>query len=117
MFKEQLKRFNTTSLKPNSQPRINHMLPSTLTATSNNSSYSVTNHSRFLERSSNIKCERCYYLLIQLIFYGIIIMIIYLQFGQINNKQTRILSILNSNHNVILNQDLQNRPSNHNQSV
>ncbi|UJR09571.1 hypothetical protein I4U23_013806 [Adineta vaga] len=82
------------------------MLPSTLTATPNNSTFSG---------SSNITRERCYFLFIQLVLYSIIMMIIYIQFEQVKDKQTKILSILNSTHNVTFNQESQNRLSNQNQ--
>ncbi|CAF1499970.1 unnamed protein product [Adineta ricciae] len=91
------------------------MLPATpTTITTNNSQFSITNYTRFLRRTSKITRERCYLLLIQLLFYTIVIIIIYVRFGQINARQIRILSILNPNHNSTLHQESHNRPSHHN---
>ena len=116
MFKERFKRFNSTSLKPSSRFQRNHMLPATpTTITTNNSKFSITNYARFLQRTSKITRERCYLLLIQLLFYTIVIIIIYVRFGQINARQIRILSILNPNHNSTLHQESHNRPNHHNQ--
>jgi hypothetical protein len=84
------------------------MLPSATTATDN------VNLRRFTQTASNITNDRCYFLLIHLFFYIIILIIVYVRLEQFNNKQEKILSTLNSNHNLNFHHDSQNQLLNHN---
>jgi len=90
------------------------MLPSTTTTTTDDAKFSCVNLRNFRRRASNIKVERTYFLLIHLFLYIIIFIIICIQYGQLNNKQEKILSVLNSNHNLTFHQQFQSRLLNHN---
>ncbi|CAF3569185.1 unnamed protein product [Rotaria sordida] len=120
MFKEeQLKRLNSSPLKPNTdiQIVINRldMLPTT-TATSsstrtksNHAKLSFLNVQRLTRMPSNKTIERCCFLLIHLLFYVIIITIIYIRLEQFTNKQEKIFLALSSNDNLTLHETLQRR--------
>ncbi len=78
------------------------MSPPTITRRDNSNS-SLGNFQRF----TSTTIDRCFFLLIYLIFYMIILIIIYVRFEQFNSKHDKILATLNltvqsefSNHNI-----------------
>ncbi|CAF1497064.1 unnamed protein product, partial [Rotaria sordida] len=74
------------------------MLPHTTTRIDN----SNVNFQRYTSTMSNTTIGRCYFLLIHLFFYMIILIIIYIQLEHFNTKQDEILAVLNSYHNQTL---------------
>lgn len=85
------------------------MSPPTATPVNN------SNRRRFMRSSSNITIDRCYFLLIHLIFYIIIFTMIYVRLGQFNDTQEKILDTLNPNPNLTFHQESQSRLVNHDQ--
>jgi hypothetical protein len=112
MFKEPHRRLNSTSLKSNSRSQVIHMLPTT--TTTDDAKFSCVNLRSFTRKASNITVERSYFLLIHLFLYIIIFIIICIRYGQLNNKQEKILAVLNSNHNLTFHQQYPTRLLNHN---
>jgi hypothetical protein len=72
-----------------------------------NSSSSLENFQQLTRRRPNTTIDRCFFLLVHLVFYVIILIIVYVRLGQFNSKHDKILVALNlttppesSNHNV-----------------
>ena len=69
------------------------MSPPTITR-GDNSNTSLGNFQR-LTRRPNTTIDRCFFLLVHLVFYVIILIIVYVRLGQFNRKHDRILVALN----------------------
>jgi hypothetical protein len=63
------------------------------------------NFQRFIS-TSNTTIDRCFFLLIHLLLYIIILIIIYVRLGQFNSKHEKILAALNSNQNLTIQPEL-----------
>lgn len=108
MFKErEHKQLNSSPLKPNSDIQIVvnrlDMLPTNTTPPTrtkhNHAKFPLLNVERLSQMPSKITIERCFFLLIHLLFYVIILTIVYVRLEQFSNKQERLLLALNSNDN------------------
>ena len=89
------------------------LLPTTTTM--DNTNVPLVNLRRCASTMPHTTSERCYFLLIHLVFYIIIIIIVYIRLEKFNDKQEAILSIVNSNHNRTIHHELHNQLLNHKQ--
>lgn len=80
------------------------MLPLTTRA----NEHSLVNIRQYDSKVPHRGSQRCYFFLIHLVFYIIILIIIYMRLGQVNYKQEIILNAIKSNHNRVLHQDVHN---------
>lgn len=92
----------------NTQDYTIQILPTT-TVTINNSNTSFSNMRRILPKIHDITIDRCCPLFIHLLFYIIIVGFIYIQLGKFNNRQERLLNMINVKYNLTNLNDIENQ--------
>jgi hypothetical protein len=80
-----------------------------------NSNIALVNRRRFKQITTYTTVDRCFFLIIHVLFYTIIMILIYVRLRQFNNTQEKIIAALNLHPNLTGHHEFSSRLVNKNQ--